>query len=109
MKKNIFYPILLIAGIFFLTTCATETKILSWGTHYQAHQDIESLKRVVRAMPRVVDTAYVRRVLGEPIDFGFDYRYLVDSTGPNGCVVGAVFHINDAGKIDQRWIGEICE
>lgn len=109
MKKQPIYQIFLIVGIFFLTTCATESKMLSWGVHYQTYQDIESLKRVMRAMPREVDTAYVRRVLGEPIDFGFDYRYLVDSTGPNGCVVGAVFHINDAGKIDQRWIGEICE
>ena len=40
---------------------------------------------------------------------GFDYRYLVDSTGENGCVIGAVFHIGEEGKIDQKWVDEICE
>jgi hypothetical protein len=40
---------------------------------------------------------------------GFDLRYLLDSVGPNDCVVGAVFHYDDQGRIDQKWIGEICE
>lgn len=56
-----------------------------------------------------VDTMYVKNILGEPIDMGFDYRYLVDSIGRNGCIIGAVFHINEFGKIDQEWIDEICE
>ena len=40
---------------------------------------------------------------------GFDYRYLIDSVGPKGCVMGAVFHIDENGKIDQKWLDEICE
>lgn len=56
-----------------------------------------------------VDTSYVKSILGEPIDMGFDYRYTVDSIGPNGCTVGAVFHIGEDGRIDQKWIDEICE
>ncbi len=56
-----------------------------------------------------MDTSYVKAILGEPIDMGFDYKYLIDSTGPKGCAVGAVFHINENGNIDQKWIDEICE
>lgn len=56
-----------------------------------------------------VDTLFVKSILGEPISMGFDYRYLVDSVGPNGCSIGAVFHINEEGKIDQKWLDEICE
>ena len=56
-----------------------------------------------------VDTAYVKKILGKPIDMGFDYRYLIDSTGVKGCPIGAVFHISETGKIDQKWIDEICE
>ena len=56
-----------------------------------------------------VDTLFVKSILGEPINMGFDYRYLIDSVGQNGCTIGAVFHINEEGKIDQKWLDEICE
>ena len=55
------------------------------------------------------DTAMIRKILGDPIDMGFDFRYLTEKTGENGCVIGAVFHIDATGKVDDRWIGEICE
>ena len=49
-------------------------------------------------------------MLGEPVDMEHNYRYLLDAIGPNGCVIGAVFHISyKNGKIDHKWIGEICE
>lgn len=56
-----------------------------------------------------VDTVFVKSILGEPISMGFDFRYLIDSVGPNGCTIGAVFHINEMGTIDQKWINEMCE
>lgn len=77
--------------------------------HYRKHGDAPSLAKVVEWVPLGTDTADVRRLLGEPIDMGFDFRYLIDSTGETGCQVGAVFHIDDQGKIDDKWIGEICE
>ena len=89
--------------------CNSVRKLEKYGQHYQKHNDYKSLGKVVKSMKLGSDTAYVKRILGEPIDMGFDYRYLVDSTGPNGCVIGAVFHINEQGKIDQQWLGEICE
>ena len=60
-------------------------------------------------MPADADTAYVKLILGEPVDMGFEYRYTVDSTSPNGCSVGAVFHFGNKGIIDTSWVGEICE
>ena len=89
--------------------CKTVDDITKFGQHYQKHQDYESLSKVLDLTPSDADTTFVKNILGEPIDMGFDYRYLLDSTGPNGCVVGAVFHINENGKIDQKWIDEICE
>ena len=34
-------------------------------------------------MPEHADTSFVKNILGVPIDMGFDYRYLIDSVGPN--------------------------
>ncbi|UZR98097.1 hypothetical protein [Chondrinema litorale] len=85
------------------------TEIEQYGQHFQQHQDYNSLSKVLDLIGKTPDTSYVKKILGQPIEMGFDYRYLLDSTGPNGCVVGAVFHIDDIGKIDQKWIGEICE
>jgi hypothetical protein len=98
----------LLAGILFLG-CKSVDGIKEFGQHYQKNQDYESLSKVVELTPLDSDTSYIKSILGEPIDMGFDYRYLVDSVGPNGCVIGAVFHINEMGKIDQKWIDEICE
>lgn len=84
-------------------------EVQKFGNHYQQYKDYDSLKKAVDLIPLGEDTAYVKTILGTPIDMGFDYRYLIDSVGPNGCVIGAVFHIDDNGKIDQKWIDEICE
>ena len=106
MKKSftfLFVILLIIGG------CSSAKKLQKFGKRYQKHQDYESLARVVELIELDSDTAYVKKILGEPIDMGFDYRYLVDSIGEKGCVIGAVFHINEYGKIDQKWIDEICE
>lgn len=60
-------------------------------------------------MPKNITTNQVKKILGEPIDNGFDYRYLVDYISVNNCNVGAVFNINLQGKITNRWVDEICE
>ena len=77
--------------------------------HYREHGDAKSLKEVVRLFPQGADTTIVRKLLGEPIDFGFDYRYTSEELSENNCAVGAVFHIADDGKIDDFWYGEFCE
>jgi hypothetical protein len=87
----------------------SQNNIKKFGQHYQKNKDYLNLKKVVDLMPLGTDRSEVKRILGDPIDMGFDFRYLLDSTGPNGCKVGAVFHINNKGKIDQKWIYEICE
>jgi hypothetical protein len=92
-----------------LTGCQSEKAILKNGQAYQLQQEYRHLNKVVKAVRIGADTSFIKKVLGEPIDMGFDYRYLIDSMGPGGCVIGAVFHIDDKGKIDQKWIGEICE
>lgn len=91
----------------FCATCQI-AEIEKFGQHYQEHKDYQSLSKVVDLLEIGSDTVYVRKILGEPIDFGFDYRYTVDSTGPNACTIGAVFHLNE-GKVDDKWIDEICE
>ena len=77
--------------------------------HYREYQDAKSLKEVVRLFPKDADTSTVKSLLGEPIDFGFDYRYLAEEVSENNCAVGAVFHISEGGVIDDFWYGEICE
>lgn len=96
-------------GLLFFLSCSSTTEIEKYGSHYQEHQDYFSLQKVVELMALGVDKNYVSTILGEPIDMGFDYRYLVDSIGQNGCVIGAVFHIDETDKVDQKWIDEICE
>ncbi|PSR12902.1 MAG: hypothetical protein C7N36_10095 [Bacteroidetes bacterium] len=95
--------------LFMCLACQQKSSLEKYGQHYQQHQDYESLSKVVELLPLDTDTSYVRRLLGEPIDMGFDFRYLIDSVGPNGCVIGAVFHISETGKTDQQWLDEICE
>jgi hypothetical protein len=92
-----------------ISSCQRMSELESLGQHYQEHNDHNSLQKVVNLMALDPDTLFVKSILGEPIDMGFDYRYLIDSVGENGCVIGAVFHINEFGKIDQKWIDEICE
>lgn len=99
-----------VACIFLLVIgCKSLSDLQKAGLHYQKENDYQSLQQVVDQLPDNSDKSVVRSLLGEPIDMGFDYRYLLDSIGPNGCVVGAVFHINQEGIIDDKWIGEICE
>ena len=95
--------------ILFISSCQSISELESLGQHYQKHQDYQSLEKVVELVELDTDTFYIKSILGEPIDMGFDYRYLIDSVGEKGCVIGAVFHINEFGKIDQKWIDEICE
>jgi hypothetical protein len=95
--------------ILFISSCQSTSELEGLGQHYQNHQDYKSLEKVVELIELDIDTSLVRSILGEPIDMGFDYRYLIDSVGENGCVIGAVFHIDEFGKIDQKWIDEICE
>lgn len=92
-----------------LFSCKMGKEVERRGKHYQAHQDYTSLSRALDLIALGSDTSFVKKILGEPIDMGFDYRYLIDSTGPEGCVIGAVFHIDETGKIDQKWLDEICE
>ena len=100
--------LLFIFGLF-LVACQPLSEVQKYGKHYQKHQDYASLAKAVDLISLGSDTSEVSAILGEPINMGFDYRYLVDSTGEKGCVIGAVFHINSEGKIDQKWIDEICE
>lgn len=105
MKKLIW--ICLVAWVF--AGCNSAKRLETYAQHYRTHQDFKRLEKVVETMKMGTDTAAVRRLLGDPIDMGFDFRYLVDSVGPNGCVIGAVFHIGERGLVDQKWVGEICE
>jgi hypothetical protein len=92
-----------------LAGCKTKSELQQLGEHYQQHQDYKSLQKVVDLMPANADTLDVKKILGQPNDMGFEYRYTVDSVGANGCTIGAVFQINDKGHITQKWIDEICE
>lgn len=104
---RLFLCLTLLLGI--LACGPTLTPLEQHAAHYQKHQDFASLDAVVRLLPDTATTGYLVQLLGEPIDMGFDYRYVVDSTGENNCTVGAVFHLDDAGGFDQQWTGEICE
>ena len=107
MKSSLLISLLLILGMAF--ACNTVDPITAAGQSYQKNQDYLSLKRVMEGLEAGVDKSRLEELLGEPIDMGFDYRYLLDSSGPQGCVVGAVFHLDSEGKVDDKWIGEICE
>ncbi len=105
MKKLIKYVFVL--ALF--TGCAPKEAVFVHGKQYQKNKDFKSLVNAVDLMPKDITTQQVKKILGEPIDNGFDYRYLVDSTGVNNCTIGAVFSIDLQGKITKRWIDEICE
>lgn len=102
MEKCILWLIVMV-----LVSCQSE--LSKYGQQYQQNGQLESLEKAVALLQTEADTAIIRKVLGEPIDMGFDFRYLTEKTGENGCVIGAVFHIDEYGKVDDRWIGEICE
>lgn len=95
--------------LIFLSSCAPKEAVFVHGQQYQKNKDFKSLVKAIDLMPKDITTQQVKKILGEPIDNGFDYRYLVDSTGVNNCNVGAVFSIDLQGKITHRWVDEICE
>ena len=105
MKKYIKYVFVL--ALF--SSCATKEDAKKYGQQYQNQKDYKSLAKAVELMPTAITTLQVKDILGEPIDNGFDYRYLTDSISPNKCPVGAVFNIDNQGKITHRWVDEICE
>lgn len=105
MKKHIHYLFLLAL----LSSCAPKEAVFVYGKQYQKKKDFKSLVKAVELMHTAITTSQVKRILGEPIDNGFDYRYLTDSISPNKCPVGAVFNIDLQGKIIHRWVDEICE
>ncbi len=105
MKKYINY--VFVFALF--ASCAPRVGMSKYGHHYKKHQDYSSLTKAVELMPETITTRQVKRILGKPIDNGFDYRYLTDSTSPNKCTVGAVFNIDNKGIITHRWVNEICE
>lgn len=102
-----FFSIILAFTLF--VSCASDAELISNGKHFQKHKDYKSLKKTIELMPRNVTTIKVKKILGEPIDNGFDYRFLTDSVSTNRCPIGAVFIIDTQGKITKRWVDEICE
>ena len=105
MEKYIKYIFVLVLFSGF----ASKEDAKKYGKQYQKHKDYKSLAKAVELMPTAITTVQVKNILGEPIDNGFDYRYLTDSISPNKCPVGAVFNIDNKGKITHRWVDEICE
>ncbi len=84
------------------------TTIEENGLCYQQDKtNKKCLKKVVRQMPIGSDTSYVRSILGEPIDFGFDYRYTIKHD-ESDTIWGAVFHLTE-GKVDDKFYGPILE
>ena len=92
-----------------LAGCESNNELQQVGLHYRQHQDYSSLRKVVELLPDQTDSLEVKKLLGTPNDMGFEYRYTIDSTGVNGCTIGAIFQINDKGKVSKKWIDEICE
>ncbi len=106
--KNTIRIALSISILAVLCSCKKDDA-LKYGTNYQANKDYKSLKMAFDLMPKDIKPEEVKKILGEPIDMGFDYRYTTDSISPNNCVVGAVFNLDNKGNITQKWIGDICE
>ncbi len=79
------------------------------AAHYRKYHDIASLQAAFRQIPAQADTSILKKILGQPDDFGFDYRFYSDSVGPKGCPVAAVFWIDQNGQVTGREIFEVCE
>ncbi len=95
--------------VLMLAACATETEAERYGKEYQQNKSLESLQRATAFIEVGADTTYVKSILGQPIDMGFDYRYLTDSLGESGSQIGAVFGIDQNGKVSWKDIFEIRE
>ena len=100
MKKYCLLPVILV-----LTLFGCQSELRKYGRQYQQNGDLQNLEKAVALLQTETDTSVVKKILGEPIDMGFDFRYLTEKIGKNNCVIGAVFHIDELGKIDDRWIG----
>lgn len=98
---------ILFASTILLSSCNRELKQM--GIHFQEYRDYASLKRVVELIPIPTDTSTLKKILGNPIDMTIDYRYIIDSIGPNGCPIGAVFLVDANGYVTNKWLDEICE
>jgi len=98
-----------IQNVFFLLLFFSCVQKLDPSAHFKKHGDISSLKAAFKLVPAQADTLILKTILGEPVDFGFDYRYYSDSIGPKGCPVAAVFWINEKGQVTNRDIFEVCE
>ncbi len=79
----------------FIIACDSTQSLQQQARKFQQHQEYKYLQQVMTLLPENIDTTYVKNLLGEPIDMGFDYRYVTDSVSPQGCAVGAVFHIDE--------------
>jgi hypothetical protein len=104
MKK---IPLLLSAILLFCMSISCQD-ISVVGKHYQQYNDFKSLDKILGKIDIGLDTSSLKTLLGEPVDFGFDWRYLSDSIGENGCPLGAVFTISKGVVINKDMI-EICE
>ena len=100
---------LVCAAFLLISLLACQSEVEKYGQLYQQKGDLANLEKALSFLQTETDTAVIKSILGEPIDMGFDYRYLTEQVGENKCVIGAVFHIDENGQIDDRWIGEICE
>lgn len=98
---------LILSFVLLIGACGNEAKKL--GNHFQEYRDLESLKKATEMIAVGSDTSYVKKILGTPVNFGFDFRYFSDSVGKNGYNIGAVFGINEQGKVSWKDILEICE
>ena len=96
-------------NVLFLLLLFSCSQKLNPSKHYKKHGDISSLQAAFKLVPEQADTLTLKNILGEPVDFGFDYRYYSDSIGPKGCPVAAVFWINDQGQVTGRDLFEVCE
>ena len=94
--------------LFFCLSCASKIKKIA--NQFNEKNDYSSLQQFVELLPLESDTTILVDLLGMPtVKTSFDYRYIIDSVSDNRCPIGGVFHFNNKGKIDQKWVGEICE
>ena len=100
---------LIFVCVSFILIFASRSKVERYGENYKQNKDIKSLERAVELIEVGCDTSYLKQILGEPINFGFDYRYLTNTKGENGCPMGAVFWIDSLGTVSSQGILEICE
>ncbi len=96
--------------LYLLLCFSCNSKIEKASKHFVHKNDYASLQQMIELFPLESDTSYVIKLIGQPtLKTDFDLRYLLDSVSENRCPIGGVFHFNSKGKIDQKWVGEICE